>query len=121
MASQRFYYDSGTEKLGPISGAELLRLLASGEVTRETWVRRENSTTWRPLASIDLSKEQEQEKKRTVRRALWNSLSPTAILGIICLLAFLVALIYVGILAVQLLWPIILVVIIASLIMRVMK
>lgn len=121
MPSQQFHYDTGSEKLGPVSGAELLCLLAAGEITPETWVRRADSSTWRQLSNIDLSKEKEEEQKRSVRRALWQSLSPATIVGIICLILFLIALLWLGIMAVKFLWPLILVLIIAAWIMRVMR
>ena len=57
--SRKFYYDTGTEKVGPVSGADLVRLRASGTITDQTWVRRADNNTWRPLSTVNLREEEE--------------------------------------------------------------
>lgn len=57
--ARKFYYDTGEEKIGPVSGEDLLRLRASGDISNDTWVRRADSSTWRPLHSVNLHKEEE--------------------------------------------------------------
>ena len=37
--ARKFIYDNGEEKLGPVTGRELLRLRAEGEIEDNTWVR----------------------------------------------------------------------------------
>ena len=58
--ARKFYYDTGEEKVGPVSGEDLLRLRASGDIGDETWVRRSDSATWRPLHSVNLNEEEEK-------------------------------------------------------------
>lgn len=58
--ARKFYYDTGEEKVGPVSGEDLLRLRASGDISDETWVRRADSATWRPLHSVNLHEEEEK-------------------------------------------------------------
>ena len=58
--ARKFYYDTGEEKVGPVSGEDLLRLRASGDISDETWVRRSDSATWRPLHSVNLNEEEEK-------------------------------------------------------------
>ena len=60
--ARQFYYDTGTEKVGPVSGTDLVRLRASGEINDETWVRRADNNTWRPLHTVNLSEEEEEER-----------------------------------------------------------
>lgn len=116
--ARMYYYDTGEEKIGPVSGNDLVQLRASGEISAETWVRRADSETWRPLAAIDLRKEEEEEANPSLWKLLWRNLS----LGNIILLAAiaLVAILFI-IGFIRLAWPILLVFLILWLLSRAMK
>ncbi len=92
--TRKFYYDTGEEKIGPVTGQDLVRLLQQGEIQEDTWVRRAESSTWRQLANVDLREEQQREKARSFWSNLWASLPPGAIVGLICLLIFALAAIF---------------------------
>ncbi len=119
--AQQFYYDSGTEKIGPISGVDLVQLSHEGRITPDTWVRRAESSTWRRLADIDLTKEKEKEQKRSFWRAIWQQLTPAHIVGILCLLLFLGGVLTLGVMALKVLWPILLVLLVFWWLSRVLK
>lgn len=72
--ARKFIYDNGEEKLGPVTGRELLRLRAEGEIDDNTWVRPEESRTWRPLRHTNLREEKEKEAKRGLWGGLWSVL-----------------------------------------------
>ncbi len=91
---RKFYYNTGEEKVGPVTGQDLVRLLQEGSIQNDTWVRRAESATWRPLANIDLRQEEKKEKVRSFWSKIWESLSPAAIIGIICFLAFIIAMLF---------------------------
>lgn len=73
--ARKYYYDSGEQKVGPVTGSKLVQLRADGEIGDDTWVRRENSSTWRPLSAVDLRAEEEQERNPSLWRMLLHSLS----------------------------------------------
>lgn len=87
---QRYYYDTGESKVGPVTGNELVRLRAVGDISPDTWVRRADSQTWRPLSQINLRQEEEQE----ANPSLWRLLRRHIPLGNIILA---IALIFVGV------------------------
>lgn len=105
--ARKFYYDVDGEKLGPVSGQELLYLRAEGRIGAKTWVRAENSQTWRPFDSLDLSEERRKAATTGLWRHLFRNISPSImlIMGLV-LLVFMVLLVV----ALQFLWPILLVV-----------
>lgn len=116
--AKKFYYDNGTEKVGPISGEDLLHLREQGELSADTWVRRADSETWRPLSSVDLTEEEEEERNPSMLRVLMRSgmLTPllimlAAFVGMVLLLAGVVAY----------LWPVLLVVFIVWLLAKALK
>ncbi len=92
--TRKFYYDTGEEKIGPVTGQDLVRLLQQGEIQEDTWVRRAESSTWRQLANVDLREEEKREKTRNLWSTLWASLPPGAIVGLICLLIFVIAAVF---------------------------
>ena len=77
--ARKFFYDTGEEKVGPVTGHELVRLRAAGQISDDTWVRRADSATWRPLSSVDLRQEEDEEANPSFWRVLsrifsWQSL-----------------------------------------------
>ena len=72
--ARKFIYDNGEEKLGPVTGRELLRLRAEGEIDDNTWVRPEESRTWRPLRHTDLREEKKKEASSGMIGSLWRML-----------------------------------------------
>ncbi len=105
--ARKFYYDTGTEKVGPVSGNDLVRLRASGEINDETWVRRADSETWRPLHTVDLSDEEEEERNP----GLFAILSRSGLLvPALIMLAGLVIFLVLAVGAIQLFWPVLLVI-----------
>ncbi len=68
--ARKYYYDTGENKVGPVDGEELLRLRASGQLAADTWVRAADSSTWRPLASVNLRREEEE----AANPSLWKLL-----------------------------------------------
>lgn len=72
--ARKFIYDNGEEKLGPVTGRELLRLRAEGEIDDNTWVRPEESRTWRPLRHTDLREEKKKEASSGLIGSLWRML-----------------------------------------------
>ena len=69
--AHKYFYDTGEEKLGPVTGNELVQLRAAGQIDNKTWVRREDSETWRPLGSVDLREEEYEE----ANPSLWKLLT----------------------------------------------
>ena len=47
-----WYYAINNERIGPVSEGEFLRLIASGEVGRDTMVWREGMTAWQPCHEV---------------------------------------------------------------------
>lgn len=72
--ARKFIYDNGEEKLGPVTGRELLRLRAEGEIDDNTWVRPAESRTWRPLRHTDLREEKKKEASSGMIGSLWRML-----------------------------------------------
>lgn len=72
--ARTFYYEVDGKQLGPVNGRELLNLRARGAIQADTWVRCENSETWRPLRSVDLREEQRKEQAAGPWRALLRML-----------------------------------------------
>ncbi len=80
--SRKYYYDTGENKVGPVDGEELLRLRASGQLADDTWVRAADSSTWRPLASVDLRREEQEAANPSFWKALLRHVPlPSLILG----------------------------------------
>ena len=89
--ARKFFYDTGEQKVGPVTGNRLVQLRARGEINNATWVRRADSSTWRPLGSVDLRAEEEQEANPSLWRLLlshfsWQSILLTVSLGIIIII-----------------------------------
>ncbi|MBQ9096439.1 MAG: DUF4339 domain-containing protein [Akkermansia sp.] len=103
--ARKFYYDADGEKLGPVSGQELLYLRAEGRINDATWVRAEDSQTWRPFSSVNLNEERRKEAEAGPWRRMLSSASPRTLLllGLI-LLSLLVFVAVIFIYA----WPLIL-------------
>lgn len=116
--ARKFYYDTGTEKIGPVTGAELVRLRATGEISNETWVRRADNNTWRPLHTVNLREEEEEERNP----GLFTILKRSGLLGpVLIILLGLVLFIVVAIGAIQLFWPVLLVLFIFWLLAKALK
>ena len=49
----QWYYRKGSTRFGPVSEAELKRLLASGELKSGDTVRSGNMTEWKPAIEVD--------------------------------------------------------------------
>ncbi|MBQ2380695.1 MAG: DUF4339 domain-containing protein [Akkermansia sp.] len=116
--ARKFYYDTGKEKIGPVSGNELVQLRAAGEIDNKTWVRREDSSTWRPLGSTDLREEEEEE----ANPSLWKLLFRNASVGQVVLfvaVAVVMLLLLVGVLGFA--WPVLLVVVAVWLLARAIR
>jgi hypothetical protein len=104
--ARKFYYDTGSEKVGPVTGADLVRLRASGEISNETWVRRADSSTWRPLHTVNLSEEEEEERNP----GFYTILRRSGLLGpVLIFILMLVGIIILMVGALQLFWPVLLV------------
>lgn len=104
--ARKYYYDTGEEKIGPVSGTDLVRLRARGEIGDNTWVRRADSSTWRPLASVNLREEEEEERNP----GLLTILRRSGLLGPLLLLILGLAIfIVLAVGAIQLFWPVLLV------------
>lgn len=106
--ARKFFYDTGEQKVGPVTGSHLVRLRATGEINDDTWVRLAKSNTWRPLGSVDLREEEEQEANPGLWRLLMRSLSWQNVVMIVALGIIFVA-ITVGVVALA--WPLIIVLI----------
>ena len=116
--AKKLYYDNGKEKVGPISGDELLRLREQGALPADTWVRREDSGTWRPLNSVDLRAEEEEARNPSLLSVLVKSGMLTPLLIMLAALAIFVFLV-IG--AVQFFWPVLLVVFIVWILSKALK
>lgn len=104
--ARKFYYDTGSEKVGPVTGADLVRLRASGEISNETWVRRADSSTWRPLHTVNLSEEEEEERNP----GFFTIMRRSGLLGpVLIFILMLVGIIILMVGALQLFWPVLLV------------
>lgn len=103
--ARKYYYDTGEEKIGPVTGNELVQLRASGQIDNKTWVRREDSSTWRPLGSTDLREEEAEEANPSLWKLLTRSMS-TGNLVLLGAVAVVFVLLVLGVLSVA--WPFIL-------------
>lgn len=104
--ARKFFYDTGEQKVGPVTGSRLVQLRANGEIDDNTWVRRADSSTWRPLRSVNLREEEEQEANPSLWRLLTRNLSWQGLLMLVAIVIIFVA-VGVGLLAFA--WPIALV------------
>lgn len=104
--ARKFIYDNGEEKLGPVTGLELLRLRSEGEIDDNTWVRPADSRTWRPLRHTNLRDEKEKEAKRGLWQVLFRRMSfkMMLVLGLV-VVVLLAMLVVVGVY----LWPLFLI------------
>ena len=116
--ARQFYYDTGSEKIGPVSGTELVRLRSTGEINDDTWVRRADNNTWRPLHTVNLREEEEEERNP----GFFTLLRRSGLLGpVLILLLGLVIFIVIAIGAIQLFWPVLLVLFIFWLLGKALK
>lgn len=116
--ARRYYYDNGKNKVGPVTGAELLQLRADGEIDGDTWVRRADSSTWRPLAQTDLRQEEEEENNPSLW-ALLRRFVPLSYLISFVLFLLLVLALAIGLLSVS--WPFLLGLLFVWLLLRALK
>lgn len=116
--ARRYFYDNGEEKVGPVSGEDLLRLCSEGEIDGDTWVRRDSSRTWRPLRSVDLREEEEELRNPSLLRLLWRGVMKLGFWRLLS--ALMMLLIFALVLAsmAYFLWPVLLVVVLLWLFMR---
>ncbi len=103
--ARKYYYDTGEEKVGPVDGETLLRLRASGQLAADTWVRAENSSTWRPLASVDLREEEEEATNPSLWKLLLRHVS---LPNLILMGAVLIVIVAVLIFFIGAFWPLLL-------------
>ena len=103
---RKFFYDTGEEKVGPVTGNDLVRLREQGAISDATWVRRADSETWRPLAGVNLQEEEEEERNPSLWRMLTRHLGMGRLLLIIAVGIVLVVLLA-GL--VSMLWPVLVV------------
>ncbi|MBQ2813743.1 MAG: DUF4339 domain-containing protein [Akkermansia sp.] len=103
--ARKFYYDTGEEKVGPVTGQELVRLRAAGKLLDDTWVRREDSATWRPLHSVNLREEEEEEANPGLFKVLWRS---GLLLPLLLVAVGLVIFILLAVGALSVFWPLVL-------------
>lgn len=115
---RKFYYDTGEEKVGPITGHDLLRLRAEGSIADDTWVRRADSATWRHLSEVDLRKEEEEEVNPSLWRLLTRHMSWSGLLLFVAVVIVLGTL-FVGLVSVA--GPLLLIFLIIWLLSRLVK
>lgn len=116
--SRKFYYDVNGEKLGPVTGRELLYLRAEGKIDDRTWVRAEDSQTWRPYASVNLREERKKEAAAGPLRSILRNMSP-AILLVSGLVLF--SLLVLAVVTAVYAWPLILCGLALLMVIRMMK
>lgn len=116
--ARKFFYDTGEQKVGPVTGNRLVQLRAAGEIQDDTWVRRADSGTWRPLSSVDLRREEQQEANPGLWRLLMRNFSWQSLLLFAAVVIIFVA-VGIGLLAFA--WPVLLVIFILWLINRMSK
>ena len=91
---------------------------ATGEITDETWVRRADNNTWRPLHTVNLSAEEEEERNP----GLFTILKRSGLLGpVLVILLGLVLFIVVAIGAIKVFWPVLLMLFIFWLLSKALK
>lgn len=116
--AKKYYYDNGSEKIGPITGEELLQLREQGAIPADTWVRRDGSETWRPLNSVDLKEEEEELRNPSMLKVLTKS---GMLVPLLILLAALAVIIVLLIGAIEFFWPVLLVLFIVWLLSKALK
>lgn len=116
--ARKYYYDTPQGKIGPVSGEDLVRLRAAGEIDGDTWVRRAESATWRHLAQIDLRKEEEAEANPGFWRILRRHV-PLSTLLIMAAVAVVFIMLLVGLASVM--WPVLLVFLVLWLLSRAIR
>jgi len=116
--ARKYYYDTGEEKVGPVTGGDLVSLRAQGEISDETWVRRDGSETWRPLASVNLKEEEEEAANPSLWRILTRHLPWSSIILGVAVTIVLVALL-IGV--IRFAWPVLLVLFIFWLLSRALR
>lgn len=116
--ARKYFYDTGEQKVGPVTGNQLVQLRASGQINDNTWVRRENSSTWRPLGSVNLREEEEQEANPSLWRLLTRNFTWQSLLLFGAVVIIFVA-VGIGLLAFA--WPIVLVLLFLWLLNRMSK
>lgn len=99
LMARKFYYDTGEEKIGPVTGHTLLHLRAEGRIEDDTWVRCANSATWRHFAELDLRKEEQEEANPTLWQLLTRYASWRGILLFVAVMVVLLAL-FIGLVSV---------------------
>ena len=116
--ARKFFYDTGEEKVGPVTGNDLVRLRAEGAISDATWVRRADSETWRPLAGVNLQEEEEEERNPSLWRLLTRNLGVGRLLMIIA-----VGIVFVVLLAgvVSVLWPVLLLIMLLWILSRALR
>ncbi len=116
--ARKYFYDTPQGKVGPVSGEDLVRLRAAGEISADTWVRRAESSTWRHLAQVDLREEEEAEANPSIWRLLRRHV-PIGTLLILAAVAIIFIMILVGLASVM--WPVLLVLLVLWLLSRAVK
>lgn len=116
--ARKYYYDTGEKTIGPVTGNELVQLRASGELSADTWVRRADSKTWRPLSGIDLREEEAEEANPSLLKLLWRHLSPG---NIILIAAVAITLILLLASIATLAWPVLLVLFVLWILSRALR
>lgn len=74
--ARRFYYNVDGEKYGPVTGQQLLYLRAEGRISNDTWVRAEDSQTWRPFVNVNLRAERKKASSRSLLFRMLQGASP---------------------------------------------
>ncbi len=54
----RYYYDDGTDRKGPVSLRELEQLSDDGILNPDSWIRKENASTWRRMKDTDFENDE---------------------------------------------------------------
>ncbi len=120
--ARAFYYDVEGKELGPVSGRELLNLRARGAIAADTWVRREDSDTWRPFRSVDLREEERKERAagplRLLLRMLLRNRGPKTLVVTLLVLFVMLAMLA---MAAVFLWPLLLVLLVWLFIFNVIR
>lgn len=118
----KYYYDTGEQKEGPVTGEELLQLRAEGKISGDTWVRKADSATWRHLSQTDLREEEDAVANPSLWQILRRFCPPSTLIILCCVLIVFCVLMF-GALSYLLpvLWPIIPVLVIFWLLSRLTK
>ena len=95
-----------------------MRLRAAGQLDDNTWVRREDSGTWRPLHSVNLREEEEEEANPGILKTLWRS---GMLIPLLLVLLGFVIFILLAVGALSIFWPVLLVLAVVWLISQMFK